>query len=118
MSLGKISRILTPAIAVYIILIPTSSAEASTNTIEYQACLDDYGWTPTAMAMCKELRPNSKLAKPIEYKHCLKMYTNVWVGSSACKTFRPDSRAAKQIEYAYCLKTWGRSNSMCQDYKP
>lgn len=97
---------------------PTSAAAGGSQSIEYQACLDDFGYTPSALALCRDYRPNSKQAKPIEYRHCLKMYSNVWVGSSACKMYRPENRVAKQIEYSYCLKTWGRSNSMCRDYKP
>jgi hypothetical protein len=105
-------------LAAFVILGATNTQSASANSIDYQACMDDYGYTPSAVAVCLELRPSAKQAKPIEYKHCLRMYTNVWVGSSACKQYRPEIKVAKPIEYAYCLKTWGRTNPDCQKYRP
>lgn len=88
------------------------------STIDYQACLNVYSYTPTAVALCSADRPSTKQAKPIEYRHCLKMYSNIAVAALNCSIYRPENRLAKPIEYAHCLKWWGRSNPGCLKYKP
>jgi len=98
-------------------LLSTQPAQGG-SAIDYEACLNTYGYTPTAIALCSTSRPSIKQAKPIEYRHCLKMYTNISVARLKCAAYRPENRLAKPIEYAHCLKWWGRSNPDCLKYKP
>ena len=98
-------------------LISTQPAKGA-SAIDYQACLNGYGYTPTAVALCSADRPSLKQAKPIEYRHCLKMYSNIAIATMKCAAYRPENRLAKPIDYAHCLKWWGRSNPGCLKYKP
>ena len=93
-------------------------AHGSASAASYAQCLSENSFTPSAIAVCRSLRPSKSLALPLEYKHCLNMHSYLPSALRDCKSYRPPVKAAKPIEYAFCLKWWGRNNPDCKKYKP